>query len=163
MSCRVPHCFITLFIGFHTIFHSHFVPWLSRTVFAQSDSPPVWLLTFPVKEPYCWLLIPLHPFPHKTILSIASTEYIHRLVSQSGRHHHKPDNQIKQSCPLIVYRLLFRTLCLRFPHSIKSLIMTRIINAQIRSRVFFFLRRQPCRIVTSPCAFFPSFLPKILP
>lgn len=61
----------------------------SRKVFAQSDSPPVWLLTFPVKEPYCWLLIPLHPSPHKTILSIASTEYVHRLVSQSGRHHNR--------------------------------------------------------------------------
>lgn len=48
-----------------------------ESVSAQSDSPPAWRLTFPVKGPYCWFLIPLHPPLHKTMVSIASTEYIH--------------------------------------------------------------------------------------
>lgn len=48
-----------------------------KSVSAQTDSPSAWRLTFPVKGPYCWFLIPLHPPPHKTMVSIASTEYIH--------------------------------------------------------------------------------------
>lgn len=63
VSYYFPHSFCTL--AFY------------ESVSAQSDSPPAWRLTFPVKEPYCWFLIPLHPPLHKTMVSIASTEYIH--------------------------------------------------------------------------------------
>lgn len=63
VSYYFPHSFCTL--AFY------------ESVSAQSDSPPAWRLTFPVKEPYCRFLIPLHPPLHKTMVSIASTEYIH--------------------------------------------------------------------------------------
>lgn len=55
-----------------------------ESVTAQSDSPPAWRLTFPVKEPYCCFLIPLHPPLHKTMVSIASTEYIHSSEWETG-------------------------------------------------------------------------------
>lgn len=63
VSYYFPHSFCTL--AFY------------ESVSAQSDSPPAWRLTFPVKEPYCWFLIPLHPPLYKTMVSIASTEYIY--------------------------------------------------------------------------------------
>lgn len=63
VSYYFPHSFCTLAF--------------SESVSAQSESPPAWRLTFQVKEPYCWFLIPLHPPLHKTMVSIASTEYIH--------------------------------------------------------------------------------------
>lgn len=63
ISYYFPHSFCTLAF--------------CRSVSAQSDSPPAWRLTFPVKETYCCFLIPLHPPLHKTMVSIASTEYIH--------------------------------------------------------------------------------------
>lgn len=73
------------FTGFHCHRHrvSYYFPHsfctlaFYKSVSAQSDSPSAWRLTFPVKEPYCWFLIPLHPPPYKTMVSIASTEYIH--------------------------------------------------------------------------------------
>lgn len=48
-----------------------------RIVSAQLDSPLMWRLTFPVKEPYCWSFIPLRPPLYKTMVSIASSEHIH--------------------------------------------------------------------------------------
>lgn len=70
---------------FHCPHHrvSYYFPHSFRTlafyesVSAQSDSPPAWRLTFPVKGPYCWFLISLHPPLYKTMVSIASAEYIH--------------------------------------------------------------------------------------
>lgn len=74
----VSQGFIALVTEFHTIFHTHFVPWLFAEVSLPSRTvPPAWRLTFAVKETYCCFLIPLHPPLHKTMVSIASTEYIH--------------------------------------------------------------------------------------
>lgn len=101
LCCEVSHCLLshvrdcvsTIWHGnvlarvtrFHCPRHrvSYYFPHSSCTlafyesVSAQSDSPPAWRLTFLVKEHYCCLLIPLHPPLHKTMVSIASTEYIH--------------------------------------------------------------------------------------
>lgn len=62
---------------FHTIFHMFCTLAFYESLSAQSDSPLTWRLTFPVKEAHCCFLIPLHPPLHKTMVSIASTEYIH--------------------------------------------------------------------------------------
>lgn len=78
-------CFIALVTGFHTIFRTCFVPLaFHKSSSAQSDSLPAWRLTFPLKEPHCCSLIPLRPPLHKTMVSIASTEYIHSSDWETG-------------------------------------------------------------------------------
>lgn len=100
MSTHVGLCFSTIWhinaLAHVTVFHcprhrvSYYFPHsfctlaFYKSVSAQSDSPPAWRLTFPVKEPYCWFLIPFHPPLHKTMVSIASTEYIHSSEWETG-------------------------------------------------------------------------------
>lgn len=74
------------FVLFSTSFFFPFYFTLAfyKIVSAQLDSPLMWRLTFPVKEPYCCSFIPLRPPLYKTMVSIASFEHIHSSERETG-------------------------------------------------------------------------------
>lgn len=126
MSCLMPYCFTALFTGFHTIFHTHFVPWLfTKSLCPVGQSPSV---TADISSQRALLLAPDPPSTPVLIKQyyqlLPLSTYTDWLASVGSII---TDSQVEQSCPLIVYRLLFRTLC--YTYSIRSLIITRLINA----------------------------------